>query len=49
MPYTKYICVDGDSHESSLEDRTSESLQLECNSKQVLVNSLKWLLYQMIL
>ena len=51
MPYTKPFCVvvDGGRHESSLEDGTSESSRLECNFKQVLVNSLKRLLYQMIL
>ena len=51
MPYTKSYCVvvDGDRHESLLEDGTSESSRLECNFKQILVNLLKWLLYQMIL
>ena len=51
MPYTKSFCaiVDGDRHESSLEDGTSESLRLQCNFKQILVNSLKWLLFQKML
>ena len=50
MSYTKPFCaiVDGDRHESSLDDGTSESLRLECNFKQILVNSLKRLLYEMI-
>ena len=40
MPYTKSfrVIVDGDIHESILEDGTSESLRLECNFKQILVN-----------
>ena len=43
VPYTKsfWVIVDGDRHESSLEDGTSESLLLECNFKLILVNSLK--------
>ena len=51
MAYTKSFClvVDEGRHESSLEDGTSGNLRLECNFKQILVNSLKWLLYQMIL
>ena len=51
MPYTKSFCVivDGDRHDASLDDGTSESLLLECNFKQILVNSLKWLLFQKIL
>ena len=51
MPYTKSFCVvvKGGRHESSLEGGISESLRLECNFKHILVNSLKRLLYQMIL
>ena len=51
MPYTKSFCVvvDGARHESPLEDGTSESVRLECTFKQMLVNSFKRLLYQMIL
>ena len=43
------VVVDGGRQESSLEDGTSESLRLECNFKQILVNSFKRLLYEMIL
>ena len=48
VPYTYSFCivVDGDRHESSLEDRTSECSWLQCYFKQILVNSLKWLLHQ---
>ena len=51
VPYTKSFCVivDGDRHESTLEDGASECLRLECNVKKILVNSFTWLLFQMIL
>ena len=40
MPSTKSFCimVDGDRHESSLEDGTSESLRLGCNFKQLTIS-----------
>ena len=52
MPYIKSFCVivDGDRYESSpLEDRNSDGLLQECKFKQILVNSLKWLLFQVTL
>ena len=50
MPYTNsfYKIVNGDRHESSLENRTFVTLRLECNFKQILVNSLKQLLFRLL-